>query len=204
MTGTRIGEAYDRRADEYIRLFGSVEDTAERDARVIAQWRDGVRGPVLDAGCGPGHWTDFLAARGEGGATGIDASDRFVSAARARFPHLRFEKADLADLPFEDGSFGGVLAWFSLIHTPPAELPGIVRELARVLEPGGSLLVGYFDGPAGAAFDHAVATAYYWSATALRDVLEAERFAVQATATRKETGMRAQGELVATRGGTVG
>ncbi|WP_240470751.1 class I SAM-dependent methyltransferase [Haematomicrobium sanguinis] len=31
------------------------------DAALIRRWGSGVSGPILDAGCGPGHWTDFLA-----------------------------------------------------------------------------------------------------------------------------------------------
>ena len=51
--------------------------------------------------------------------------------------------ASLADLPFEDGRFAGVMAWYSTIHTPDEELPGVLAELVRVLRPGGHLLVAF-------------------------------------------------------------
>ena len=51
--------------------------------------------------------------------------------------------ASLAELPYPDGRFAGVLLWYSIIHTPPAGLPRIFAEVARVLRPGGHVLVGF-------------------------------------------------------------
>jgi len=197
VTGALIGAAYDGRADEYIERFGTLGETDAHFAELIGRWRDLVEGPVLDAGCGPGQWTDFLASRRPGGAVGIDASARFVAAARERYPQLRITHGDLAELPFADDSFDGILAWYSLIHTPPADLPPILRELARVLRPGGSLLLGFFDGPARTPFDHAVTTAWFWSPDALRVVLEPEGFTVETVTTRATEGVRPHGELIA-------
>ena len=49
----------------------------------------------------------------------------------------------MSALALEDGSLAGALAWYSLIHTPPEQLPGLVAELARVLAPGGRLLTAF-------------------------------------------------------------
>lgn len=184
-----IALAYDRRAAEYAELAGDIEQMAETDRELIAAWRDATHGALLDAGCGPGHWTGFLHDGGRE-ACGVDLSARFVAAARRRFPHVVFEVASIGDLPFEDASFGGVLAWYSLIHTPPADLPGMLDELARVLAPGGGILIGFFDGDAGEPFDHAVTTAYFWSAGALSGLLAAAGFAV----TSHERRVRVRGE----------
>ncbi|MBD1544477.1 hypothetical protein G9E11_19985 [Arthrobacter sp. IA7] len=54
-----------------------------------------------------------------------------------------------------DGHLAGILAWYSLIHFEPAELPLILGEFARCVKPGGSVLLGFFDGPAGEPFPHA-------------------------------------------------
>ncbi|GGR53030.1 class I SAM-dependent methyltransferase [Nocardioides luteus] len=135
MTTTEIGAAYDGRAAEYIDLLGSVEDLAQRDRDTIATWRDGTDGSLLDAGCGPGHWSRELAQDGVRDVVGLDASAEFVAAARERFPDIPFHQGDLAAIPLADASVGGVLAWYSLIHTPPANLPTILAELARVLSP---------------------------------------------------------------------
>ena len=71
-----------------------------------------------------------------------------------------------------------MLAWFSIIHTPPAALRLVLRELTRVLRPDGSLLIGFFGGEPGESFAHAVVTAYYWSVDALQSLLDEAGFEV--------------------------
>lgn len=198
MTATDVGAAYDARANEYIDLFGSVGQSAQQDRDTIERWQHGVDGRIVDAGCGPGHWSDLLAQGGTRDVTGVDASARFVEAARQRFPSPDFVLGDLAALPVAAGSAGGVLSWYSIIHTAPAGVPAILSEFARVLAPGGSLLLEFFDGAAGAAFDHAVTTAYYWSADALGDLLAPHGFVVDRASARQDPGVRRQGDLVAT------
>lgn len=197
MPRVEVATAYDARAEEYVELLGSVEQMAARDRATIESWRDRTAGRVLDAGSGPGHWSDVLAAGGRE-VVGVDASVRFAASARRRFPSPGFVVADLAALPLAPASVGGVLAWFSIIHTPPAGVPAILGELARVLVPGGSLLLGYFDGEPGVAFDHAVVTAYYWSAEALAELLQPHGFVVETASARQDPGSRSQGDLIAT------
>ncbi|MEU4450099.1 class I SAM-dependent methyltransferase [Nocardioides sp. NPDC023903] len=200
MTMTEIGAAYDGRAAEYIDLFGTIDKLAERDRETITTWRHTTTGRLLDAGCGPGLWSQELTASGVREVVGVDASAEFIAAAQATYPNVSFERADLAALPLEDRSIGGILAWYSIIHTPPADLPAILDEFARVLTPGGSALIGFFDGEPGEAFDHAVHTAYYWSAEALGDLLAPYGFVVEQASTRQDPGARRrQGDLVATR-----
>jgi trans-aconitate methyltransferase len=92
MTQTEVRDAYARRAPEYTTLFGSVDTADQRDRRLITQWAKSLRGPVLDAGCGPGHWTGFLASLGAD-AEGIDVVPAFVHEAGVRFPGCRFRVA---------------------------------------------------------------------------------------------------------------
>ncbi|HWU19938.1 MAG TPA: class I SAM-dependent methyltransferase [Nocardioides sp.] len=194
----RIAAAYDARAEEYVDLLGSVGQMAARDRATIEQWRDGIDGAILDAGCGPGHWTDLLRGSREGAVLGLDASAGFLASARGRFPRSAFVRADLAALPLADATVDGVLAWYSIIHTPPTGVPAILQELRRVLQPGGSLLLGFFDGPAGEPFDHAVTTGYYWSVPVLQDALDAAGLRVLRAETRQDPGARRRhGELVA-------
>ena len=170
MTDASISASYDERAAEYVELLGSIEQMDAADRRSIGTWRDATTGRLLDAGCGPGLWTQFLHAPDRDGV-GVDIASEFLASARERFPHVDFERASLRDLPFEDASFGGILAWYSLIHTPPADLSEILSELARVLAPGGSLLIGYFDGSPREPFAHAITTAYFWSESELTRLL---------------------------------
>lgn len=200
MTMTEIGAAYDGRATEYIDLFGTIDQLAKCDHETITTWRDTTTGRLVDAGCGPGLWSQELTTGGVREVVGLDASAEFVAAARARYPEVSFERADMADIPLEDESVGGILAWYSIIHTPPADLPAILGEFARVLTPGGSALIGFFDGDPGEAFDHAVHTAYYWSAEALGDLLAPHGFVIERAASRQDPGARRRaGDLVARR-----
>jgi uncharacterized protein YceH (UPF0502 family) len=117
--------------------------------------------PVVDAGCGPGHVTAYLADRGAD-VMGIDISPAMVTEARQRFPGRSFEPGDLRRLsrPATSSGWAAVLGWYSLIHLGASELPDAVAALARPLAPGGWLVLGMH---AGAEvrhldewFDHAV------------------------------------------------
>ncbi|MFT3873669.1 MAG: class I SAM-dependent methyltransferase [Nocardioides sp.] len=200
MARADVADAYDARADEYVEKLGSVQQMADRDRVTIEQWRDTLAGRLLDAGCGPGHWTDVLSKSGRRDVVGIDASSRFLESARHRFPGNQFVMGDLAALPIRSRSVDGILAWYSIIHTPKEDLPQILREFARALAPGGSLLLGFADGEPGAAFEHAVTTAYSWSAEALTDLLHPLGFLVERAETRSDPDARRKhGELLAGR-----
>ncbi|MFE6997632.1 class I SAM-dependent methyltransferase [Microbacterium sp. NPDC057659] len=202
MTDSKIAAAYDSRAAEYIALVGDIDQMEAPDVELIRSWRDSTPGPLLDAGCGPGLWTAFL-NDGSHDVAGIDLSPEFVQAARLRHPGIDFQVASSRELPFEDASFGGILAWYSLIHTPPEDLPAILAELARVLVPGGSILIGFFDGEPREPFAHAVTTAYFWSAEALAALLADGGFAVVASERRNRLSgapsVRPHGAITATR-----
>ena len=96
-------------------------------------------------------------------------------------------------------SAAGILSWYSLIHVRPDELPAALAELARVVRPGGGLLVGFFAGQRVEAFPHAVVTAYYWPIEEFSRLLEAAGFRVLATGSRADPGVRLQATIVAER-----
>lgn len=167
LTTTR--EAYDAAALTYAELFGDELRDRPLDRAMLGAFAEHVRangnGPVADLGCGPGHVTAHLDTLGVS-AFGVDASSAMIEAARHAHPDLRFDVGSMAALDIADGVLGGVLSRWSVIHTPPKELPGILAEFHRVLAPGGHLLIG-FSASEGAAhptqvFDHAVAPAYRW------------------------------------------
>ena len=194
-------EAYARRAGEYIELFGEIDSVHPADLELVTRWARGVDGPVRDAGCGPGQWTAHLAAAGVE-VCGVDGVAGFVDHARAAHPGCRFDVADLDALPIADASVAGVLAWYSLIHHEPADVQAPLREFARILRPGGHLLIGFFHGsevggPEAVRFDHAVAPAYRWSVEALSEQLRMAHFETVETYTRTGPGYRPHGAIVA-------
>lgn len=98
--------------------------------------------PVVDAGCGPGQVTAYLAATGAD-ARGLDLTPQMVEQARARFPGVRYDVGDLTRLirPQNADGWGAVLGWYSLIHLAGSEFPAAVAALARPLAPGGVLVL---------------------------------------------------------------
>jgi len=198
VTGNDVHDAYAGRAAEYTALLGSMAKTHELDRQLVARWARDVQGAVIDAGCGPGQWTDFLNGLGVT-AEGVDHVEAFIVQARTRFPDVPFRVASLADLGGKDGCAGAILAWYSVIHLAPTEIQSALREFARCLTPGGSLLLGFFEGDAVAQFPHAVTTAYFWPVGEMSAQLEAAGFQVREVHTRTDPGSRPHAAIVAQR-----
>ncbi|WP_235739062.1 class I SAM-dependent methyltransferase [Nocardioides alcanivorans] len=193
-----VRSAYTARATEYIDLFGTIEAAAEQDRGHLLAWARAVRGRIVDVGCGPGQWTGFLHENGVD-VEGVDPVPAFVEAARRSHPGVAFRVGDAGCLDADDASLGGVLAWYSLIHTAPTHLPALLEEFARCIRPGGSLLLGFFLGPELTPFDHAVTTAYFWPVDQLTARVEEAGFTVSDIRTRVDAGVRPQGTLIADR-----
>ncbi|MGW0560331.1 class I SAM-dependent methyltransferase [Streptomyces sp. NPDC003016] len=162
--------AYDAAAPTYVQLFRDALRDRPLDRAILGAFAEVVRaggdGRVADLGCGPGDVTAYLDGLGLA-AFGVDASPVMIELARQAHPGLRFDVGSMAALDIADGVLGGVLSRWSVIHTPPRELPVILAEFHRVLAPGGHLLIGFSasEGPSRPTqvFDHAVAPAYRWS-----------------------------------------
>jgi SAM-dependent methyltransferase len=104
--------------------------------RAILAALDSAGGSVLDAGMGPGQMCRDLADRGWT-VSGLDVSPGMVAHARAKVPEAaeRIVVGDLRELPFPDGGFDAVVSSGVLDYVP--DRAAAVRELARVLRPGG-------------------------------------------------------------------
>lgn len=146
------GMTLDRPAPFYdasCRLFGLGSRFREETLRHAAL-APGER--LLDVGCGTGVLTRLAAARVEpsGQAVGIDPAPRMVGLARknAVGGQAEFKLAAIERLPFESASFDVVVASLMLHHLPPDLKRDGLREVYRVLKPGGRLLVVDLDRPA--------------------------------------------------------
>jgi ubiquinone/menaquinone biosynthesis C-methylase UbiE len=138
---------------------------ADWHARSGAMWETGSRrtvlpmfmrhvrpeaGPVLDAGCGDGYASFKLAANGYR-VEGVDIAEEMIRLANERvrgkdWP-VRFQTGDVSSLPFADASFGGILC-INVTEFTPSPLAAL-RELHRLLTPGGVLLLGILGPTAG-------------------------------------------------------
>jgi ubiquinone/menaquinone biosynthesis C-methylase UbiE len=144
-----VRHAYDTVADDYASYLPDTRAEARLDLAMIDAFAEAVTSGedarVLDAGCGAGRMSRYLAERGCL-VEGVDLSENMVAIARRDHPDLVFTMGSLTDLPYPDNEFAGVMLWYSIIHTPSAGLPRICAEVARVLRPAGHVLVGFQSG----------------------------------------------------------
>jgi len=95
---------------------------------------------ILDLGCAAGALTDFFSGFGVA-VVGVDASPAAIAKARELFPQLEFVEADVRQLPFPDDSFDKAVAGDLVEHLDDETFRAMLRELRRVLVPGGTLSI---------------------------------------------------------------
>ncbi|MCA1593164.1 MAG: methyltransferase domain-containing protein [Acidobacteria bacterium] len=142
-----LQSSYDRVAVEYAaRIYDELKDKP-LDRQLLDQFAERVRdfGTTCDVGCGPGQVAAYLHACGVR-VFGIDLSTGMVEQARRLNPGIRFDVGDMLSLDLADDSLAGVAAFYSIIHVPRAEVVRALRELRRVLGPGGLLLLAFHVG----------------------------------------------------------
>lgn len=135
--------AYNLAARKYHDLFHDEMNEKEYDRKLLDGFARRFAGGslVCDAGCGPSaHIGRYLFDKGVP-VVGVDISDQCVELARRHNPGMKFARGDMGELPFADGAFDGVIAYYSIIATPKRHVGRIFREFRRVLRSGGSLLV---------------------------------------------------------------
>lgn len=133
-----IRGAYDTVAADYAAAFaGELADKPfDRAVLDALAHRVGSRGLVADIGCGPaGQVGGYVAALGPR-VVGVD-----YSPVCARSAPLPATAGDLRALPLADGCLAAVVCFYAVIHLPRSQLPQALAELARVLRPGGELVV---------------------------------------------------------------
>lgn len=128
--------------DDYLRVFGPYVDgeRADREAAGVTRLLDLPTGSrVLDLACGQGRHAVPLRRAGLD-VLGLDLSQVLLQAARDRDPHLPLLQADMRALPLADDAVDGVVNLFNAFGYFARELDdlGVLREVARVLRPGGA------------------------------------------------------------------
>lgn len=126
---------YEKIAQKYShQYFDDLSETAYID-KFLHTIPDG--GKILDAGCGPGQFTQYMMGKGFE-VTGIDFSSAMIREATDRVPEGTFLPMDMRTLEFEE-SFDGILAAYSLIHIASDDIPQTLEGFHRVLKPHGHI-----------------------------------------------------------------
>ena len=139
-----VATSYDRVADEYVRRIADELRHKPLDRQLLDRFAARVRdaGRACDLGCGPGHVAAYVHQRGVS-MDGIDLSSEMVERARRLNPSIEFRRGDMRALDVPDGAWAGIVAFYSIIHIPRDEVVAVLRELRRVLQPGGVLLMAF-------------------------------------------------------------
>ena len=127
----RIAPVY----DAMNRVMTAGLDQRWRRATVDATVHEGDH--VLDACCGTGDLAVAARKAGAGHVVGLDFSERMLERARHKAPELEWVQGDVLALPFEDASFDAAVVGFGVRNVE--DLEAALRELRRVLRPGGRL-----------------------------------------------------------------
>jgi SAM-dependent methyltransferase len=149
MNDTSKGQVTRSAADVYEEFFVPAL-FAEWAPRVAEAARIVAGETVLDVGCGTGVLTREAARRAgaDGRVTGLDRNDGMLAVARRASPQIHWRRGLAEALPFRDGTFDAVVSQFGLMFFE--DRAGAVKEMWRVLRPGGRLAVAVWD-----SLDHA-------------------------------------------------
>lgn len=139
--------SYDQVAAEYAEKFKDEMDDKpfDRDCLDRLAREVGHLGPICDLGCGPGQIARYLHRQGVE-TLGVDLSPRMVEEAQRLNPEIHFHQGDMLALPDADDSWGGIAAFYCILHIPREKVVDALREMKRVLKPGGRLLVAFHMG----------------------------------------------------------
>jgi ubiquinone/menaquinone biosynthesis C-methylase UbiE len=142
-----IRQSYDQLADEYARRIFHELQHKPLDRELLDRFAADVagRGDVCDMGCGPGHVARYLR---DSGTTvfGLDISPRMLEQARQLNPDISFREGNMMALDLQDEALAGIAAFYAIVNIPRESLPQVFREIARVLQPGGLLLLAFHTG----------------------------------------------------------
>ena len=140
-------DSYDQVAEEYVARFLHELEHKPLDRKLLDRFAMEVRdlGPACDMGCGPGHIAHFLYERGVN-VLGIDLSPRMVELARQLTPAIEFHQGNMLSLDVDDEAWGGIVAFYSLIHIPREAVVRVLQDFRRILRPKGLLLLSFHQG----------------------------------------------------------
>lgn len=139
--------SYDRVAVEYGERYKDEMNDKPFDRACLDRLARevGDLGPICDMGCGPGQVARYLHRQGVQ-TLGVDLSPNMVAEAQRLNPEINFHQGNVLSLPDADNAWGGIAAFYCIIHIPRQHIVAALQEMKRVLKPGGILLVTFHIG----------------------------------------------------------
>jgi SAM-dependent methyltransferase len=148
MKSVELQAGYDPVAEDYAREFRDEMSKKPFDRKMLDWLTEKVNGlgTICDLGCGGGQAAGYLHSRGAS-VCGIDLSAEMIRQARSLNPDIAFQQGNMLALTgVAENSFGGIAAFYSIIHIPRPSLVDALQEMKRVLRPGGRLLLTFHIG----------------------------------------------------------
>jgi SAM-dependent methyltransferase len=144
---SELKASYDRVAERYTEEYFEELKHKPFDRKLLDEFAENVRGlgQVCEIGCGPGQIARYLQDRGVS-MRGIDLSPEMVRCAARLNPDISFEQGDMLALDVPDNSFAGIVSFYAIIHLKRASVTRALKEMYRVLQPDGRLLVSFHGG----------------------------------------------------------
>jgi len=142
-----VQSSYDRLAEEYARrIYNELRDKPT-DCLLLERFAASVRdaGVVCDLGCGPGQVARYLQGCGLQ-VCGVDLSLGMIEQARELNPGIEFSLGDMRALKVADNTWAGIAAFYAIVNLPRDDVVRALREMMRVLRPGGRILLSFHIG----------------------------------------------------------
>lgn len=142
-----VQSGYDRIADEYARRIYDELRSKPLDRELLDRFAKSIgnTGIACDLGCGPGQVARYLQGRGTE-VCGLDLSETMLQRARELNPGIEFHSGDMRALPVPDNTWAGIAAFYAIVNLSRVEVAQSLREMFRVLKPGGHLLLAFHIG----------------------------------------------------------
>jgi SAM-dependent methyltransferase len=143
----KLQQSYDRVAQQYAEEYFAELARKPFDCELLDEFAAAVRGQgeICELGCGPGQIARYLKDRGVS-IRGIDLSGEMVAAASRLNPDIPITQGDMLSLDLPDDSLAGIVSFYAIIHLTREDVTAALKEMRRVLKPGGRLLVSYHGG----------------------------------------------------------
>lgn len=142
-----LESSYDRVAQRYAEEYFAELERKPFDRKLLDDFAASVRGPgeVCEIGCGPGQIARYLKDRSVK-MCGVDLSEEMVKTACRLNPDIQFAQGNMLALNAPDESFAGAVSFYAIIHLKREDVTRALKEMNRVLQPGGRLLVSFHSG----------------------------------------------------------